>query len=335
MIDKLASSWKFHFLIRLIALAVISVSTYVLLTKDDAPLAPAQDAMAEMETEDTPAAAHLTLSEIKSRQQEKAENLAEMKPANGKSGSETHAAEYPVEDNSITVDGVLVPKKETVISSSRDGKISNIALENGDHFKKNDVLVRYDCTDLEAEAEMIGMQKQLSETKSKNVDQLFKLDIISDIDRLGAETEDKQLAAKIKMYEARLNDCIIRAEFNGVVTKRLANEGEYTRTDRVLMEVVSGDPLNIEFLLPSKWLRWVNVGAPVTIDINETGRTYNAKIIRIYGAVDPVSQSIQIRAALDPYQDVLLSGMSGKVTIDVSAVKKEGIIGYLSAHSGP
>ncbi|HNQ91757.1 MAG TPA: efflux RND transporter periplasmic adaptor subunit [Alphaproteobacteria bacterium] len=331
MIDKLASSWKFHFILRLLALAVISVSTYALLTKGDSPSAPAQDVTAEMKAEDTPPAAHLTLSEIKSRQQEKAEDLADMKPANGNVG----LTEYPVEEDSITVDGVLVPKKETVISSSSDGKISNIPLENGDHFKKNDVLVRYDCADLEAEAEMIGMQKQLTETKSKNVAQLFKLDIISDIDRLGAQTEDKQLAAKIKMYEARLNDCIIRAEFDGVVTKRLANEGEYTRTDRVLMEVASGDPLNIEFLLPSKWLRWINVGAPITIDINETGRTYNAKIIRIYGAVDPVSQSIQIRAALDSYQDLLLSGMSGKVTIDVPAVKKEGIIGYLSAHSGP
>lgn len=331
MIDKLVESWRFHFALRLLALIVILISTYVLLTGDNnSSSVPAIDTVTEQNN--PPVAAHITLSDLKARQQEDAKDMNGINPAGGPVASKVE--EWPIEENIITVDGVLVPQKETVISSSRDGKIINIPLENGDRFKRNDILVRYDCSDLEAEAEMIGMQKELTETKSRNVDQLFKLDIISDVDRLNVETEDRQMTAKIKMYEARLEDCAIRAGFDGIVTKRLANEGEYTRTDRVLMEVVSGDPLNIEFLLPSKWLRWINVGAPVEITVNETGRTYPAKIVRIYGAVDPVSQSIQIRAALDSYQDILLSGMSGKVTIDVPAIRKEGITGYLSAQYG-
>lgn len=335
MIDKWIENWKFHFVMRLIALIVISVSTYAILTRDDkgalAGDETAQTLIERAENANAVPEAQITLSDL---QAQKEQDIAAsgIDPASG--AEPPPMKEWPVEENSITVDGVLVPQKETVVSSSRDGKIINIPLENGDRFKKNDVLVRYDCADLEAEAEMAGMQKKLTETKSKSVDQLFKLDIISDVERLNVETEDKQVAAKVKMYEAQLESCVIRAEFNGIVTKRLANEGEYTRTDRVLMEVASSDPLNIEFLLPSKWLRWVGVGAPLEITVNETGETYKAKVVRIFGAIDPVSQSIQIRAALDPYQGVLLSGMSGKVTLDVLAIRNEGIAGYLSAQSG-
>ena len=48
----------------------------------------------------------------------------------------------------------------------------------------------------------------------------------------------------------------------------------------------------------------------------DTGKPkrYNAKIIRIGGAVDPVSQSIQLTAEMDDSNDELLPGMSGIAT---------------------
>jgi len=205
----------------------------------------------------------------------------------------------------------------------------------GDRFAKGDVLIEYDCADLQAEADIVRMEKDLTARKNESSDTLFKLDIISDVDRLGLQIEDRQAEAKLKLYEARMEDCRIRAEFDGRVTNRLANPGEYTRTDRVLMEVASNEPLQAEFLLPSKWLRWVNVDAPVTITINETEESYAAKISRIYGEVDPVSQSIQMVATLEAYVPPLLPGMSGQVTIDLNEIRETGVRGYLETGTGP
>lgn len=233
--------------------------------------------------------------------------------------------------DAVTVDAVLVPRSSTVISSSQDGKIADIPLQNGDSFHKGDVLIQYDCADLEAEAEMAGYQKDLTQVKSDGLNQLFKLDIISDIDRMNIETENRQAKAKMKIYKSKLSSCTIKADFDGHVTKRLANAGEYTRTDRVLMEVASDEPLEIEFLLPSKWLRWVNVGAPLRLTLNENDQNYQAHVTRIYGEVDPVSQSIQMRAALETYDTPLLPGMSGKATLSVSSIEEAGVHGYLQS----
>ncbi len=344
MADNIVESWGFHVAVRLIALMVMMGSVIVILSHEneqfqsDVPNISQSKARAVDLGESTPAQGHeavptapLTLSEMQARQNKISQDEANaIEPANGKESQQEPVNEWPIEEKTLDVDGVLVPAKETVISSSHDGRISDVPLHNGDLFKKNDVLIRYACDDLAAEAEMAGVEKNLTDTKVKTGNQLFKLDIISDVDRLNIESEDKAADAKIKLYEARLEDCTIRAGFDGRVTKRLANEGEYTRTDRVLLEVASNDPLHIEFLIPSKWLRWVNVGAPISISLNETGRTYTAKIIRIYGEVDPVSRSIQVRAALDNYRDPLLSGMSGKVELDAAAIKDAGVIGYLS-----
>lgn len=279
----------------------------------------------------------MTLSELKDlKAKEEASAIANIEPAAGVDENEKPAEqEWKAEEAEIKVEAVLVPKQITVISSSQDGKISEIPFENGDSFKKDDILVRYDCADLEAEAAIAGIQRNLTQKKKDGVDRLFKLDIISDVDRLSVETENEQANAKIALYKAKMDSCVIRARFDGHVTKRLANTGEYTRTDRVLMEVASDETLQAQFLLPSKWLRWVNKGAPIDININETGRSYPAKVTRFYGEIDPVSQSIQMVATLDDYKDMLLPGMSGQATINVNKIKDAGIKGFLQSSVRP
>ncbi len=238
---------------------------------------------------------------------------------------------WVADQQSIDVEAVLVPGRLTIVSSSHDGRIIEMPYSHGDSFKAGDVLVRYSCKDIEAEAEIIAKEREISYLKAKSSKELFDLNVLSYIERMDLEGKDAQTASKKKAIDAKLDSCQIRADFNGRVTKRLANTGEYTRTDRVLMEVVSDDALQVEFILPSKWLRWVNKGAPISVKISETERVYEANISRIYGQVDPVSQSIQMVATLMPYEDNLLPGMSGKVSVDLSRIQEAGIKGYLQA----
>jgi RND family efflux transporter MFP subunit len=277
-----------------------------------------------------PAVQRVTLSEIMAlREEAEAARAARIEPASG-----TPEPSWKPEQTTLDVEAVLVPRQVTVISSSQDGRIAVIPVDHGDHFKKGDVLVAYDCAHLQAEADIVKIEKKYTEKRVKGSDALFKLEIISDLDRIGAQVEDQKAIAKGALVESRLKDCEIRAEFDGRVTNRLANPGEYTRTDRVLLEVASEEALQAEFLMPSKWLRWVNIGAPVEITVGETERSYGAKIVRIYGEVDPVSQSIQMIATLDQYRDPLLPGMSGKATIDLNAIREAGVRGYLEARAG-
>lgn len=236
---------------------------------------------------------------------------------------------YAIEDSNLSVEGVLVPKKSTVISSSRDGQIKAVYFDNGEVFRKGDVLIEYDCRDLLAELSAAEAEKTLTEKRSMRNEKLFKLDIISDIDHLGFKAEDVRASAQKEIVEARLESCKIRANYDGRVTNLLANAHEFTRTDRVLMEVASLDNLDVEFLLPSRWLRWINIGAPVTITVSESDTTYQAIITRIHGEVDPVSQSIQVAAQLEPYETPLLPGMSGRIEVDLNEVRSAGIYGFL------
>ena len=248
-----------------------------------------------------------------------------------KSRAQTSKTEfrYHIEDEILNIEGVLVPQKMTVISSSRDGKIKEIYVDNGDLFQKGDILLAYDCDDLNAEIVVMQAAEKLAKQKVKKAKELFKLDIISALEQRELKVERDKAVAQKKAIQMELEACVIRATYDGRVTNRLANAHEYTRTDRVLMEIASREVLEVDFIVPSKWLRYLNVGAPLTITIAETGGTYSAQINRIHGEVDPVSQSIQMSAQLNAYEDPLLPGMSGLVEINAVQVRSSGVRGFL------
>jgi membrane fusion protein (multidrug efflux system) len=241
--------------------------------------------------------------------------------------------EFETDQMKLDVEAVLVPREKTVISSSRDGKLKSIYFKNGDRFKKGDVLLEYHCDDLRAEWDAVHSEKRFARQKQLTTSRLFDLELASHLEKLQSSVENKQSTAKQRTMESRLKDCVIKADYDGRVVKKMANASEYTRTDRVLMEVASEGALDMEFLLPSVWLRWINIGAPLNLILTETGRNYTAVVTRIYGEVDPVSQSIQIRAQLDGYDEPLLPGMSGKAQVHIDKIREAGISGFLETQA--
>jgi hypothetical protein len=52
------------------------------------------------------------------------------------------------------------------------------------------------------------------------------------------------------------------------------------------------------------------------VHIDETRRTYSARLTRIGARVDPVSQSVKVAATITGKPPELIAGMSGKVLLN-------------------
>ena len=58
-------------------------------------------------------------------------------------------------------------------------------------------------------------------------------------------------------------------------------------------------------------------------------QTYEGKIIRIHGEIDPVSETVQVVAAINTQGDNLFPGMSGQVTLNSTKIRNQNIHGIL------
>lgn len=209
---------------------------------------------------------------------------------------------------------LLVPRSEAALSTQINAIIAEIPVRPGERFKKGDVLVRFDCRVQQgqlrkADAELAGARKTLEVKR-----QLAKLRSVSELDVGLAEAEAAKAEADVSVARAVLSLCVLNAPFDGRVVELQAHAHESYQAGQKLMDILDDGSLEIEVIVPSRWLAWLKPGTAVTIRIDETGKSYDAKLSKLGARVDPVSQSVKVYASLTKPAAELLAGMSGEAS---------------------
>lgn len=188
--------------------------------------------------------------------------------------------------------GVSVASRSAVIAPEQAGKIVEMPFREGDRVQKDAPLFRLNSRleELEverlrpiAEKNLIRLKAEISlrhaEQQERRVRDLRDKDIASDRDletatvevelaRLRLEQADiEQAQAQNQLDQAieRLAQRTVKCPFSGLVTQRLKSEGESVERFAPVLEVMSLDPLWIEFDCPITSAGDYRVGSEVTV----------------------------------------------------------------------
>jgi membrane fusion protein, multidrug efflux system len=225
------------------------------------------------------------------------------------SGSETTPSAPQV------VRAQFVPREYTTLASEIAARIDRIGRRAGEHFQKGEKLVVFDCVTQRAQtAKAKAILAAAEKTYAVNR-RLFDMRSLSGLELAVAAAEIDKAKADVAIAEAAQSKCTIDAPFSGVVVEQKARESQYTTPGQPLLEVLDDRALEVDFIVPSIWLRWLKAGYPFSIAVDETGKTFRAHVDRLGGRVDPVSQTIKITGAIDGEAQDLIAGMSGRVLI--------------------
>lgn len=209
----------------------------------------------------------------------------------------------------------LLPRRYTTLATEIGAKIQHISVVEGSRFRAGDVLVRFDCS---------LQQSQLNKGKAalNGADQTWRanqrlneLNVVGKVELGLSESEVDKAKAEVAANETMLGKCVIHAPFGGRVADQKVREQQYVQPGQTLLEIIDDSVLELEFIVPSKWMAWIKPGYAFKVKIDETGKSYPARIQRIGARVDPVSQSIKLSAAIDGKFNDLIAGMSGQVSL--------------------
>lgn len=206
---------------------------------------------------------------------------------------------------------LIAAESESVLAAQMAGRIVAINARLGERIKEGQIILRFDCEEQHARlnmarAEFDGAQK-VHEAKAK----LQALQSASLLEVSQAAAEVAKFKAQIQLIQAQIRLCSIHAPFTGRVTKLRVKPFESVVVGQQLVDVVNDERLKVQLNIPSLWLAQVKVNDRFAVRIEETGKTYEARLRRINGKVDAVSQSIEIEGELLGRPDDLLPGMSG------------------------
>ncbi len=214
--------------------------------------------------------------------------------------------------NSDYVRGVVAARDTAVISSGMNGRmIQAIPFSDGEAFKKDDVLVRFDCTRSEAEAKAAWAAAYALETTFNSNRELDQYGAIGKNDVLISEANLNRAQSEAAALDAAIKDCIIKAPYSGKVVERFSSLAESPTTGTPLIKIHRDSNLELKLIVPSNWLSWLTPGTPFSIKIDENGKTHKAKVLRIGATVDPVSKTIRVIGRFDGIPKNTLPGMSG------------------------
>ena len=217
----------------------------------------------------------------------------------------------PKVETESPVRGIVKSKQEATIASRMTARITAMPYGEGDAFPRGALLARFDCSQIQAE---LTAARAATAAYRKTYETNVELDEYEAVGKNEVAVSQANLGkadAEAKAVAAQLSDCAVYAPFSGKVVEKIAHAREVAASGQPLLKIQSGGNLEIELIVPSRWLTWLRPGAEFDFTIDETGQAAKGVVTRLGASVDAVSKTIRVTGDITESAGLVLPGMSG------------------------
>jgi membrane fusion protein (multidrug efflux system) len=244
------------------------------------------------------------------------------------------AVEQPAPQQ-IVLTGIIKADQRLEVTADIAGKVLGVVVDRGHRVKAGQELVRLDvrtqalsAREAQANVASARAQRQLAEEECKRAQSLLDKGAItrSEYDRQMTQCTSalQQVAAaeaRAAMMAKSIADGIVRAPFDGVISDKSVNLGDWVAPGRPLFTLVDDDPLKIELSVPEAAVPAIEQGQKVElVAVAAPDKVYGATVTRM-GAEIGRTRSLIVEATLDKGAD-LVPGMFAEARVTVGQVPR-------------
>jgi RND family efflux transporter MFP subunit len=237
----------------------------------------------------------------------------------------------------ILATGSLTPRRQTDIGPSVDGIIEEVWVHVGTRVKKGDRLFRTRDVDARLQVRELESQVALARAQAANAkNELNRQNSLKsggwisqsrmDTSKTGADVAAAQLGVwEARLAQARqlLSDTIVRAPYDGVISRKDVYEGRFMATRfggmpggaAGVVQIMGIDPLAVIVNTPSVNFSQLKLGMPARIRVDGVDKTFEGKVAVINYGVDYRSRGVEVRIALPNPDYKILPGLYVKVEL--------------------
>lgn len=201
--------------------------------------------------------------------------------------------------------GLVTARRESALGFQSGGRLSDIAVNVGDRVEAGDTLASLDTRTLEAQlaaaradAAAANAQAALARTTFNRQEQLVERGHVSAqrLDEAGAsaraaEAQAEAARAAARALEVQLELSRLDAPFDGVITRRLADEGAVLAPGAPLFHLVEDAVLEFRVGLPAADADRLERGGVYTLEAGR--RSAEARLRALTGVVDRSTRSVE------------------------------------------
>lgn len=211
----------------------------------------------------------------------------------------------------------VISIEKAIISSSASGTLAKVYKMEGERFIKGEKLLEIDCAVEKSQLNKVKATREKRRIVLDATRELLELNTRSPLEVNIAEAELSETAAAVDLMQVMVDRCEVLAPFSGVITKKIGQSHQFVAEGDPVYEIINDKKLELEFLVPSTWVVWLQKGYKFNIIIEETSKEYKSIVRRVSGLVDPVSKSIKVYASVLGSKSGLMPGMSGTAVFKI------------------
>lgn len=203
----------------------------------------------------------------------------------------------------------------TTIAAELGAKVQELPFREGESFRLGQKIVVFDCAAQQAQFQKSKAALAIAERNYSANKRLLVLGSVGRIEYENSASEFHKAKADNDELAAVVAKCTILAPFDGRVVEQKVRAQQFVQTGQPVLEILDNSALELEFIAPSKWTPWLVEGYQFAIKIDETGKSYPAKITRVGARIDSISQTVKVAAVINGEYNDLSPGMSGTLEI--------------------
>lgn len=249
----------------------------------------------------------------------------------------------PVEQRA-SVTGEVRATQRSRVATREAGKVVEVLVREGDRVKRGDVLVRLDESLLRidltsAKAQLAAAESSLAEAESvlaqrrRDLTRLQSLfskqsatenevqDAQSEVDaqqaRLAQRTADIEGAkARVARLDEQLSDMTVLAPFNGRVSAKIVDEGEWAGQGDPVVELVATDTVDVFLDVPQRYINALqSPETSVSVRFDALGSEVSLTGAALVPVADAAARTFPVRLLASNDEGLIHPGMSVTASI--------------------
>jgi RND family efflux transporter MFP subunit len=213
--------------------------------------------------------------------------------------------------------GTVQPKLQASIEAKVSGRITRLVVAVGQSVRQGDVLAELALQEIQARLDQANATLRQAELDFNRVSNLHKQTAATQAELDTAQARYTVAKGAVAEAEAMSGYAKIVAPFDGVVARKLADEGDLAMPGKPLLELEGRAGLRLVADVPSLLAGHVLPAAKLAVRVDTQADPLTGTVAEISPAADPASRTVRVKVDL-PESASLRSGQFGRLAVPVS-----------------
>ncbi len=209
--------------------------------------------------------------------------------------------------------GTVRARQRAVVEAKVSGRIAELPVALGTEVKEGQLLARIDAAEYKARLEQAQASLQQAEQTWARISGLYKADASTKAEYDAAESTLRSARAAVAEAQVMLGYAAVEAPFTGVITRKLAEAGDFATPGKGLLELETLGLLRLEADVPESLIAGIQPGSEVRVSAGP-GQPVVGKVSEVAPSADSMSRTFVVKVDL-PQVAGLRSGQFGRLLL--------------------